>query len=131
MGKRTLILAGIAVTLAVGALWHGPLGAGARLAGRMEARTQYLLKDWDMTQIRGAMAQAPLRREVILTGPADDFQRGELKRLVGLLPGVEAVVIRQGCVYKRVIRKQDFAYRAIFADDVTEKGNRLLVHRPP
>ena len=91
MGKRTLILAGIAVTLAVGALWHGPLGAGTRLAGRMEARTQYLLKDWDMTQVRGAMAQAPLRREVILTGPADDFQRGELKRLVGLLPGVEAV----------------------------------------
>ncbi len=91
MGKRTLFLVGIAATLAVGALWHGPFGAGARLAARMEARTQQLLVDWDMTQVHGKVVQAPLRREVILSGKANDFQRGELKRLVGLLPGVEAV----------------------------------------
>jgi hypothetical protein len=44
-----------------------------------------------MTQVRGKVAQGPLRREVLLSGKADDFQRGELKRLVGMLPGVEAV----------------------------------------
>lgn len=91
MGNRTLLLTGIAATLAAGALWHGPLGAGPRLAARMEARTQQLLVDWDMQQVRGTMAQAPMRREMVLAGPADDFQRSELKRLVALLPGVEAV----------------------------------------
>lgn len=91
MRNRTLFLIGIAGTLAAGALWHGPLGAGARLSARMEARTQQLLAEWDMTQVRGRVAQAPLRREVILGGRADDFQRSELKRLVALLPGVEAV----------------------------------------
>ena len=91
MGRRTLLLAGIAITLAAGALWHGPLGAGARLAARMEGRTQQLLVEWDMTQVRGAVAKAPLARRVILSGKADDFQRRELKKLVALLPGVEAV----------------------------------------
>ena len=95
MGKRTLFLLGVAATLAVGALWHGPLGAGARLAARMEARTQQLLVEWDMTQVRGKVAQGPLRREVLLSGKADDFQRGELKRLVGMLPGVEAVAFER------------------------------------
>src|SRR5689334_11854893 len=89
MGKRTLLLAGIAATLAAGALWHGPLGAGARLAARMEGRTQQLLVEWDMTQVRGAVAKNPLARRVVLSGPADSFQRGELKKLVRLLPGVE------------------------------------------
>lgn len=91
MRKRTLFLAGMAATLAAGALWHGPLGAGARLAARIEGRTQQLLVEWDMTQVRGAVPKAPLARRVVLSGKADEFQRGELKKLVGLLPGVEAV----------------------------------------
>ena len=34
------------------------------------------------------MERSPLRRRVILSGPADDFQRGEIKRMVEAQPGV-------------------------------------------
>lgn len=90
MGKRTLLLAGIAATLAVGGLWHGPLGAGARLAARIEARSQQVAIDWDIPVVRARVATAPLRRTVILSGPANDFQRSEMVRLVSMVPGVAA-----------------------------------------
>ena len=87
MGKRTLFLIGVAATLAAGALWHGPLGAGARLAAEIEARSNQLMVDWDVPQIKAKVANRPLSRHVLLTGPADDFQRREIKRLGAMLPG--------------------------------------------
>ena len=36
MNRTTIFLGGVAATLAFGALWHGPLGAGERLATRAE-----------------------------------------------------------------------------------------------
>lgn len=91
MGKRTLLLAGIAATLAAGALWHGPLGAGTRLAVRMETRAQQFLNDWDVPELRAHAATSPLSRQIVFSGPADEFQRRELRRLGPLLPGVESV----------------------------------------
>lgn len=92
MAKRTFLLAGIAATLAAGAVWHGPLGAGARMAAKMEARTQQFLSDWDLPEVHGDMARAPLSRQIVLTGPANDFQRSEAKRRIEMLPGVADAV---------------------------------------
>jgi hypothetical protein len=41
-----------------------------------------------MTQINARLGHAPLTRELILEGPADDFQTSELVRLMSQLPGV-------------------------------------------
>ena len=43
---------------------------------------------YEMTQISGRLGRAPLTRQLILEGPADDFQRSELVRLMSQLPGV-------------------------------------------
>jgi hypothetical protein len=41
-----------------------------------------------MTQVTGHLHHGPLTRRVLLSGPADDFQRSELVRLLNQLPGV-------------------------------------------
>ena len=91
MRRNTTILAGIAATLALGAVWHGPLGAGSRMAARMEARAQQFLIDWDLPEVHARVATGPISRMVLLSGPANDFQRDESKRRILTLPGVEAV----------------------------------------
>jgi len=91
MRRNTTILAGIAATLAAGALWHGPLGAGSRMAARMEARSQQFLSDWDLPEVHARAATGPISRMIILSGPANDFQRAESKSRILTLPGVEAV----------------------------------------
>ena len=42
-----------------------------------------------MTQVTGHLQHGPLTRRVILSGPADDFQRSELARLHGSDSGGE------------------------------------------
>ncbi|MEO7504610.1 MAG: hypothetical protein ABIT69_05445 [Sphingomicrobium sp.] len=79
---------GIAATLAAGALWHGPLGAADRVAGRIEGDARIVLDNYEMPRISARLARAPLSRTLILTGPADDFQRGEIVRILDTLPGV-------------------------------------------
>jgi hypothetical protein len=41
-----------------------------------------------MAQVTGHLHRNPLTRRVSLSGPADDFQRGELARLIDDVPGV-------------------------------------------
>ena len=79
---------GIALTLACGALWHGPLGAGDRLAAHVEADARTTLVHYEMGGVSAHMERAPLRRRLLMAGPADDFQRAELVRLMEQLPGV-------------------------------------------
>jgi hypothetical protein len=43
MSRRQILLLGIAVVLGSGALWHGPLGAGDRLASQAEASARRTL----------------------------------------------------------------------------------------
>ncbi len=84
------LLVGIAATLAAGALWHGPLGAADRIVARVEGDARTVLDNYEMPRIAARLERAPLRRTLILTGPADDFQRGEIIRLLDTLPGVGA-----------------------------------------
>ncbi|HKX91292.1 MAG TPA: hypothetical protein VJM15_02555 [Sphingomicrobium sp.] len=87
--RRWITLAAGSVTLCVGiALWHGPLGAAERLARAIEADARATAVAWEVPQIRAQLDRRPLTRRLILSGPADDFQRSELVRTMETLPGV-------------------------------------------
>lgn len=91
--RRNLTLAGGAVAaLAAAGIWYGPLGAAARLTGSVETRARDLLVTYEMGHIQARLHRTPLSRRLVLTGQADDFQRGELERMMEELPGVGEAV---------------------------------------
>jgi hypothetical protein len=88
--KRVMALGlGIAVSVAAAALWHGPLGAADRFTSRVERDARATL-DFYLPQVRAGLHHGPLTRQLILTGPANDFQRSELVRTMETLPGVRS-----------------------------------------
>lgn len=87
--RRNLAVAiGVVATLALAALWHGPLGAADRLSADIERRARATFVFYEIPQVSGHLHHGPLTRRVLLSGPADDFQRTELSRLVGEISGV-------------------------------------------
>jgi hypothetical protein len=87
--NRTVILAiGIAAVIGLTWIWHGPLGAGDRLAAGLESRARAMLDHYEMTHVEVRMERGPLTRRIILSGPADAFQRREIKRMVETQSGV-------------------------------------------
>jgi hypothetical protein len=85
--KRRVWLIGVAAALVVTSLWHG-LGAAAALERKTEALTRQRLVDWEVPQMQARLHEGPLSRQILLSGPADDFQRGELVRIISDVPGV-------------------------------------------
>lgn len=85
---QPLLIGGVAV-LAVAELFHGPLGRATEFKTRVERRANQALVNNEMGQIKAHLADTPIRRVMILSGPADDFQRRELVRLMEIIPGVE------------------------------------------
>ena len=88
MNRRTIFLAGLAAVVGFTALWHGPLGASERLAGQIEAEARHELDRDEMFHVQAHLQRNPLSRRLILSGPADDFQRSELVRRLDEVPGV-------------------------------------------
>jgi hypothetical protein len=88
MNRAVTLLAGLSATTAATWLWHGPLGAGDRFAAGVDGRARAMLDKYEMAHVQARMARAPLARQVVLSGPADDFQRREIERLVEAQPGV-------------------------------------------
>lgn len=91
MSKVQPLLLGAIATLAVAELFHGPLGASTRLKNDIEGHAQRLLAANDMTHIQARLAENPMSRTLVLSGPADDFQRGLLAEGMAALPGVAKV----------------------------------------
>lgn len=91
MNRTLIFLSGAAATIAASALWHGPLGAGERLAIRAEKIARATLDYYEMSAVSARLARHPLSRVIILSGPADDFQRSELLRIMRQVPGVNEV----------------------------------------
>ena len=88
-GRRNLAIAvGFAVTIAAAALWHGPAGAADRFAAPVDRMAREALNHYEMSAVSATLNRGPLTRRLILSGPADDFQRGELARLLSQVPGV-------------------------------------------
>ena len=88
MKRRAIVLAGIAATVGFTALWHGPFGAGEKLAHQVESDARQRLDRDEMFQVQARLQRGPLSRTLILSGPADDFQRGEMIRRLDEVPGV-------------------------------------------
>ncbi len=89
--KRTAALAvGAVLTLAAAALWHGPMGAAERYSSKVESVSREVLDHYEMTQVTARLGRGPLSRQLILSGPADDFQRSELVRVMSDVPGVSS-----------------------------------------
>jgi len=86
--KPALIAAALAIAIGGAALWHGPLGAAARFTARIEPFARFVLVDWEMGQVEARLHRGPLTRRLHLSGPADDFQRSELVRIMSTIPGV-------------------------------------------
>lgn len=86
--RRIALGVGAAAALVAAGLWHGPLGAAHRLSAQVEHDARLTLDNYEMTQVRAQIDHGPLSRQVLLSGPADDFQRSELVRIIGTLPGV-------------------------------------------
>ena len=88
MNGRIILLIGLAASLGFSALWHGPFGAGEKLAQKVERQARLRLDRDEMYQVQARLQREPLSRRLILSGPADDFQRRELVRRLDETPGV-------------------------------------------
>lgn len=88
MNRGAVVLVGIAATVGFTALWHGPLGAGQKLVNQVERDARRQLDHDEMFQVQARLQRNPLSRRLILSGPADDFQRSELVRRLDEVPGV-------------------------------------------
>lgn len=89
--KRHLPVAiGTLAAIALAALWHGPAGAADRFTAEVERGIRQTIVYWEIPQVSGHLHHDPLTRRAILSGPADDFQRSELVRLIGEVPGVSS-----------------------------------------
>lgn len=88
MNRTSILALGILAVIGATWLWHGPLGAGDRLAAGIESRARTMLDNYEMVHVQARVERGPLTRRVILSGPADDFQRREIKRMVEAQPGV-------------------------------------------
>ena len=107
-GRTTQLIAGVIAAVALAALWHGPLGAADRFAEAVDRNVRTALVYNEIPQVSGHVQRGPLARRVLLSGPADDFQRAELARIIGGLPGVSSAswsggrgglpLIAEGCM---------------------------------
>ena len=88
MNRRAIFMLGLAAVMGFSALWHGPLGAGERLATKAEAAARAQLDRDEMFQLQARLQRGPLSRRLVVSGPADDFQRGEIIRRLDTIPGV-------------------------------------------
>jgi hypothetical protein len=88
VNRRTILFAGLAATAAFSAAWHGPLGAGERLARQSEASARRTLDYYEFPTVQAHLQRRPLSRRLVLSGPADDFQRDQLVRILDETPGV-------------------------------------------
>jgi len=86
--RYTALAIGMALSIGLAALWHGPIGGADRFSAEVERGLQKTLVYYEMPQVSAHLHHGPLTRRVSLSGQADDFQRGELVRLMDDVPGV-------------------------------------------
>jgi hypothetical protein len=91
IGRPAIFMIGVAATLGVTAIYHGPMGKADNLTASIERAARAELDRQEMVQVDAKLERGPLRRTLVLTGPADDFQRDELPKIMIKTPGVEAV----------------------------------------
>ena len=88
--RNSAFAIGLSVAIALAALWHGPLGGAGRFETVVQRGVQQTLVHYEMTQVSAHLHHAPLTRRVMLSGPADDFQRQGLAEFMNQIPGVSS-----------------------------------------
>jgi hypothetical protein len=90
--KRILVIGGgVALILAFTAVWHGPLNKAEHFADHIERGARQVLANYEMEKISAVVERNPIGRRIVLSGPADEFQRSELVRIMNEIPGVATV----------------------------------------
>jgi hypothetical protein len=84
-------LIGLAIALAAGWIGHGPLGQGQAFIDLIEARAKAKIAEAELPQVHVRFDRDPLRREAILAGRADAFQREGMGQFPGLNDRIRAV----------------------------------------
>jgi hypothetical protein len=82
---------GLSLVLAIGAIFHGPLGGGARFVDSLDARADRRLSVVDLPGIAAKFGRAPLSRTATLSGEASEFQREGLGSFPGLNERIETI----------------------------------------
>jgi len=89
-------LIGLAAALLAGWIGHGPLGQGEAFIDQLDAQAKAVIRQNELpVQVR--FERDPLRRQAILSGQADQFQREGLGNFPGIngrvatIPGVSGV----------------------------------------
>lgn len=97
MTPMVKFLLGLAAVLLMGWIYHGPVGNGEALIGRLEAQAKQVVAKSNVPGVAVRFSREPISRLAMMSGTADPFQRegqGELKGLndlVGEIPGVSGV----------------------------------------
>ena len=91
IGRPAIFMMGVAATLGVTAIYHGPMGRADQFAGAIEQAARAELDQQEMYLVDARLQRGPLRRTLVLSGPAGDFQREKLPEIMMRVPGVEAV----------------------------------------
>ena len=87
--RVTFLVAGVALSIIAAVLWHGPLGAAERFAAEVERGAREVLAANDAPNgVNVQIHRGPLTRQLILSGPSNDFQQAEAARLLSQIPGV-------------------------------------------
>jgi hypothetical protein len=84
MSRTAKILIGLAATLLMGWVWHGPLGHGEMFVDAVEKHARIIVDYGQVPGVTVHLGHNPLSRNATLSGPADEFQRHGLKDEPGL-----------------------------------------------
>ncbi|MEA3058483.1 MAG: hypothetical protein QOF34_1298 [Sphingomonadales bacterium] len=83
------LVAGAAAAILFAALWHGPFGAADRFSADVERTAGLVLAAYDAPPgMNARIHHGPLTRQLILSGPGDDFQRDEAAKILSRISGV-------------------------------------------
>jgi hypothetical protein len=85
MSRTVKFLIGLAAALLVGWIWHGPAGQGERLANRIEADARNLVNQARLPGMSVRIERDPLRRDLVVSGEANDLQREGLGSQNGVM----------------------------------------------
>jgi hypothetical protein len=91
MSPWVKFLIGLLVALLAGWIGHGPLGQGQAFVGRLDALAKAEITAAELPSVHVRFARDPLRREAILSGQANQFQREGMGQLKGINGRIESV----------------------------------------
>ena len=84
MSPAVKFLIGLLATLLMGWLYHGPLGNGEALIGRLEGQAKAAVAQAEVLGVDVRLGRDPLARVATLSGPANEFQREGMGQFPGL-----------------------------------------------